>query len=100
MIDSRSIPSAWPSGGGRTAAAQLIGLLALLAPRTTPPSAGATAPGAPDFAAIDQHVETELQATRLADLAPGIARGGWIARLKAVCSPARAQARRADPIVT
>src|SRR6266536_3910409 len=80
-----------PTGRRRGATALLALVLALLALGTThapvataasAPSAGTTAAGTPDLAAVDRYVAAERRATRLPGLALGIVQGDRIVHLR------------------
>src|SRR5213592_4392358 len=68
----------------RTMARRMVlGLFVLLALSfTTLPSAAAPRMGAPDFAAIDRYIESQMQAARLPGLALGIVQGDQIVHLR------------------
>lgn len=66
----------------RIAAAWLAAAIPLVALPPLAVTAGQPATTAPDFAAIDQYVESEMQATGIPGLALGIARGDQIVHLR------------------
>src|ERR1700752_2284817 len=62
---------------------RVLGLFVLLALSFTAlPSTAALRMGAPDFAAIDRYIESQMQAARLPGLALGIVQGDQIVHLK------------------